>query len=312
MSLLQTPIKRYIPLGLLLLGLGFSTACSNLNASTVQTESLDTIETINRPIYTMNDFIDRNFAEPIAETYIDYTPAPIRHSVSNFFDNVAYLNVILNDFLQGKGQQGLSDSGRFLVNSTFGLFGIWDHATPLGLEKHNEDFGQTLGVWGVGEGSYLVLPFLGPNTVRDAPDLGVSTVTNILFYVSNPIAVPVALLGFIDKRSRFDEAIKFRNNAAVEPYLFTREAYLQHRKFLIFDGDPPIEDDLFPEETFADLEFEDELVSETQPGSSKPEDQVPHSAQKAEVLQSDQTDGQEDLIDPVSPPAPLPITASVR
>jgi len=301
-------------LGLLLIGLSFSNACSNLNASTVQTDSL---ETINRPIYTMNDFIDRNFAEPIAETYIDYTPAPVRNSVSNFFDNVAYLNVILNDFLQGKGQQGLADSGRFLVNSTFGLFGIWDHATPLGLEKHNEDFGQTLGVWGVGEGSYLVLPFLGPNTIRDTPDLGVSTVTNILFYVSNPIAVPVALLGFIDKRSRFDEAIKFRNDAAVEPYLFTREAYLQHRKFLIYDGDPPIEDDLFeddlfPEETFADLEPEVELVSESQPASSEPESQVPHSVQKTEVLQSDQTDSQQDIGNPVSSVPPLPITVSIR
>jgi len=312
MSLIQTPIKRYIPLGLFLLGLGFSTACSNLNASTVQTESLDTIETINRPIYTMNDFIDRNFAEPIAETYIDYTPGPIRHSVSNFFDNVAYLNVILNDFLQGKGQQGVSDSGRFLVNTTFGFFGIWDHATPLGLEKHNEDFGQTLGVWGVGEGSYLVLPFLGPNTVRDAPDLGVSVVTNILFYVSNPIAVPVALLGLIDKRSRFDEAIKFRNDAAVEPYLFTREAYLQHRKFLIFDGDPPIEDDLFPEETFADLEFEDELMSESKPGSSTPKSQMPKSSPEQEIPQTDQHTMPHDRANLVSPAAPLPLTVSVR
>jgi len=251
-----TPNHRQsvIPFVFLLLGLSFVTACSNLNASTVQPDSLDTMEKINRPIYSMNDFFDRHIAEPVAETYIEYVPAPVRNSVSNIFDHVSYLNVILNDFLQGKGKQGLEDSGRFFVNTTFGFFGVWDHATPLGLEKHTEDFGQTLGVWGVGEGSYLVLPFLGPNTIRDAPDLGVSAVTNILFYVSNPVVIPVALLGFIDKRSRFDEAIKFRNDTAVEPYLFTREAYLQHRKFLIYDGNPPIDDDLFLDKSFADLE----------------------------------------------------------
>ena len=262
-------LKKLPIFACLLFCMNFGAACSNLKASNVQPDSLDTIESINRPMYEMNEFLDRHIAEPVARAYIDYTPSPIRNSVSNFFNNVAYLNVILNDFLQGKGQQGLEDSGRFLVNSTFGFFGIWDHATPLGLERHNEDFGQTLGSWGVGEGSYLVLPFLGPNTVRDVPDLGVSTVTNILFYVTNPIAVPVALLGFIDRRSQFDEAIKFRNESAVEPYLFTREAYLQHRKFLIYDGNPPVDDDLFLDQSFA--EIEDDPLLENQEVLTSPE-----------------------------------------
>ena len=113
-------------------------------------------------------------------------------------------------------------------------------------------------MWGIGQGSYLVLPVLGPTTARDVPDIGVSAVTNILFYVSSPVVAPVAILGFVDKRSRFDQAIQIRNELAVEPYLFTREAYIQHRNFLIYDGDPPIDDDdLFLDESFAELDLEE-------------------------------------------------------
>ncbi len=218
----------------------------------------DPLEVINRPIYQANDMLDTYVGEPVSRVYIDYTPDPIRSTVSNFFDNLTYLNVVLNDFLQGKGEQGLADSGRFLINSTFGALGLFDVATPLGLKRHDEDFGQTLAVWGMGQGSYLVLPFLGPTTARDLPDIGVSAVTNILFYVSSPVVAPVAILGFVDKRSRFDQAIKIRNELAVEPYLFTREAYIQHRNFLIYDGDPPIDDDdLFLDESFAELDLEE-------------------------------------------------------
>jgi phospholipid-binding lipoprotein MlaA len=242
-----------------------------INTSLAAEASNDPIEVINRPIYQANDLLDQYLGEPISRVYIDFTPEMIRSSVSNFFDNVTYLNVILNDLLQGKGKQGAEDSGRLLINSTFGAFGLFDIATPLGLEKHNEDFGQTLAVWGVGQGSYLVLPFLGPNTARDVPDLGVSAVTNILFYFSNPVAVPVAVLGFIDKRSRFDQAIQIRNEVAVEPYLFTREAYLQHRNFLIYDGNPPIDDkDLFLDEPYAEIEGEGPGKIENTPDEPKP------------------------------------------
>jgi len=225
------------------------------NVSLAEDTLNDPLEVVNRPIYQANDLLDQYIAEPVSRVYINLTPNPIRSSVSNFFDNVKYINVVLNDFLQGKGKQGLEDSSRFLINSTFGAFGLFDVATPFGFENHNEDFGQTLAVWGLGQGSYLVLPFLGPNTARDVPDLGVSAVTNILFYVSSPVVVPVAVLGFIDKRSRFDQAIQFRNEVAVEPYLFTREAYLQHRNFLVYDGDPPLDDeDLFLDEPIVELE----------------------------------------------------------
>lgn len=235
------------------------TGCATTQSADLEVQDNDPLESVNRPIYWVNDFLDRTIAEPVVDAYIDYTPRPVQKSVSNFFDNVGYPNVILNDFLQGKGRQGIEDSGRFLVNSTFGFFGIWDVATPLGLKAHDEDFGQTLGVWGVDENVYLVLPFIGPNSTRDAPDLGVNTVTNILFYISNPVVVPVALLGFIDKRAKMEEAVRFRDENAVEPYLFTREAYLQHRKFLIYDGDPPIDDDFSLDDIFTDLGVEEDV-----------------------------------------------------
>ncbi|MFB3147027.1 MAG: VacJ family lipoprotein, partial [Nitrospirales bacterium] len=230
----------------------------------------DPFEVVNRPVYQANDLLDQYVAGPVSQVYIDFTPEPLRSTVSNFFDNLLYLNVVLNDFLQGKGEQGLADSGRFLINTTFGAFGLFDVATPLGLKRHDEDFGQTLAVWGMGKGSYLVLPFLGPKTARDVPDIGVSAVTNILFYVSNPVIAPVAILGFIDQRSRFDQAIQIRNELAVEPYLFTREAYIQHRNFLIYDGDPPIDDDdLFLDESFAELEDEAPFEAEDDPDLPK-------------------------------------------
>ena len=238
------------------------TGCATMQSADPEVPDNDPFESVNRPIYRANDFIDRRIAKPVTEAYVSYTPQPVQNSVSNFFDNVVYPNVILNDFLQGKGTQGLEDSGRFLVNSTFGFLGVWDMATPLGLEAHDEDFGQTLGVWGMDESIYLVLPFIGPSTVRDVPNLGVSTVTNILFYVPSPYVVPVALLGFIDLRARLDEAITFRDETAVEPYLFTREAYLQHRKFLIYDGNPPVDDDLYLDDPFDDLDVEEEPLQE--------------------------------------------------
>lgn len=240
--------KTKVNVGLLCVTIGWLTitvltGCATTQSTDTEASDHDPFESVNRQIYRVNDFADRTIAKPVTDAYISYAPQPIQKSITNFFDNVVYPNVILNDFLQGKASQGLEDSGRFLVNSTFGFLGIWDMATPLGLEAHDEDFGQTLGVWGMDESPYLVLPFIGPTTVRDVPNLGVTTVTNILFYVPNPYVIPVALLGFIDYRAGMDEAVTFRDETAVEPYLFTREAYLQHRRFLIYDGNPPIDDD---------------------------------------------------------------------
>lgn len=221
-------------------------------------ESYDPMEKMNRGFYGLNDAIDTVLLNPLSDGYIYITPGPVRTSVSNFFDNITYPNTILNSFLQGKGGQGFSDIGRFIVNTTFGVGGLFDVATGMGLKEHDEDFGQTLGVWGSTQGAYLVYPLLGPNTVRDTPDLVVSTVTNGLFYaafyLNSYVTIPVTVLKVIDERSRAENAVRFVNEMALDPYIFTREAWTQHRTFLIYDGNPP-------EQEFED-DFEDDFEEE--------------------------------------------------
>jgi len=230
------------------------TGCAGLSSTPSESppvENPDPLEKINRPMDKMNNFLDRHIGKPVADGYVTVVHPDIRLSVSNFFDNLGYLNVILHDFLQGKGKQGFQDSSRFLVNTTIGIGGLFDVATGMGLEEHNEDFGQTLGTWGADEGAYLVLPVFGPDTVRNVPDIVTSAVTNIFFYVTTPIIAPLAVLKFVDRRARADQAIRFRDESAVEPYLFTREAYLQHRTFLVYDGNPPTEE-LFLDEIYVE------------------------------------------------------------
>ncbi len=220
---------------------------------TAENGNQDPLEGANRPIYTFNDKVDHYFIKPVAETYADYTPEPVRAGITNFFDNIFYLNVILNDFLQGKLGQGLSDFGRFAVNSTVGFGGLFDPATPWGLPKHDEDLGQTLGVWGLDEVAYLVLPFLGPSSVRDAPDLASSTLLNPLFYISSPVIGPLGVLGIINERANFLDETRLRDEAALDAYVFTREGYRQKRTSVIHDGEPPVDEfDDFLEEEYSE------------------------------------------------------------
>jgi phospholipid-binding lipoprotein MlaA len=207
----------------------------------------DTLEPVNRVSYNFNETLDQYILKPIAEPYAKYTPEVYRSGITNFFDNLTYLNVVLNSFLQGKFGQGFSDATRFIVNSTIGFAGLNDIATPMGLEKHNEDLGQTLAVWGVDQGSYLYIPLGGPNTVRKVPDIATSTLLNPFFYITSAILFPISALNIINTRANLLEATNIRDEAAVEPYSFTREAYLQQRENLIYDGSPPIEgyDDIF-------------------------------------------------------------------
>ena len=156
---------------------------------------------------------------------------------------MSYPNVILNDFLQGKFSRGFSDIGRFLVNSTLGIGGLFDPASDMGLSEHNEDLGQTFGTWGAGEGAYLELPFFGPNSLRDIGDIPVSTYTNLLFYIGeSTITVPLGFLSAIDTRAQLLDATRLRDESALDTYIFTREAYRQRRTHLIYDGDPPLEE----------------------------------------------------------------------
>lgn len=203
----------------------------------------DPMEGMNRGTDKLNDGLDRISLKPISKGYVAISPKPFQTAISNFYDNITYLNTVLNDFLQGKGGQGFSDLGRILINSTLGVGGLVDVASSFGLEKHEEDFGQTLAVWGADQGAYIVYPLLGPNSVRNTPDFITATATDGLFwasfFISPYISIPLAVVKYIDKRARLLEASDIRDELALDPYVFTREAWRQNREYLIYDGNPP-------------------------------------------------------------------------
>ncbi len=206
----------------------------------------DPYEQTNRKFYSFNDALDRNVLEPAAHGWQAITPIGFRQGVSNFYGNFYYLNTILNNILQGKLLNALQDSGRVVLNTTLGIGGFFDVATPFGFPAHQEDFGQTLAVWGVGEGNYLVFPFLGPATQRDVPGFGTALITNPLFWVGGlVIGLPVGMLEVVNTRANLLEATRLRDEAALDPYTFTREAYRQRRNYLIRDGKGFGEDDLY-------------------------------------------------------------------
>jgi len=227
-------MKRYLFVMLLL---GFLPSCA-----TVQND-YDPLVGLNRATDSFNTAVDKVSLKPIAKGYQVVTTKDVRNMVSNFYDNATYLNTVLNDFLQGKGQQGFEDFGRFLVNSTLGFAGLADVASSMGLEKHDEDFGQTLAVWGASQGAYIVYPVLGPNSVRNTPGFITETATDPLFWASfvaaPQVTLPFTVLRYIDKRSRLLEASDMRDELALDPYLFTREAWRQSREYKIYDGSPP-------------------------------------------------------------------------
>ena len=200
----------------------------------------DPLQPFNRAMFTFNDAVDRVFFRPLAVGYRAVLPQPVRNGVNNFFNNLRAPTTLLNDILQGKPKRAQETIHRFLVNSTIGLLGFVDVATRLGFPEHQEDYGQTLAVWGVPAGPYIVLPLLGPSTLRDA----VGKVPE--FYIADPLwepddtAVTIARFSVraVDIRSRLldlDRVIKMQ----VDPYLFFRETYLQNRQRAILDGDQP-------------------------------------------------------------------------
>lgn len=219
----------------------------------------DPLEEGNRVFFNINETLDKHLLKPVAEKYVEITPVVVRTSVTNFFDNLAYLNVILNDFLQGKFNQGVTDMLRFTYNSIFGIAGLFDVSTGIGMPANNEDFGQTLAVWGFDRGSYLYIPLFGPNTVRGSTDIATSTYTNPFFYLSSTILWPFTAVNAVNSRANLLEASNIRDEAALDPYTFTREAYLQQREYKIYDGNPPATgyDDIFSD-LDEDAEYEDD------------------------------------------------------
>lgn len=218
----------------------------------------DPFEPVNRVTFKINDVADTYVLRPIASGYEFIVPAIVRTGINNFFDNLGAPQDIVNAFLQGKFRQGLSDSARFALNSTLGLAGILDPASEVGLAKHDEDFGQTLGVWGVPKGPFIVVPFFGPFTMRH----GTGVLVDALYhpqtqYDNSSVRSKVNILWIIHQRSRLlaiDEEVR----RAFDPYAFVRDSYLQNRRFLRYDGELPEEDFEFDEEfedEFADQDF---------------------------------------------------------
>jgi phospholipid-binding lipoprotein MlaA len=235
------------------------TGCASV-PETADSNPRDPYEHFNRTVFRFNERTDKYVLRPVAQTYTDVTPDFVRTGIRNFFSNLGDVGVVIQDLLQGKPGQGAADSARLVMNTTVGLFGLLDVASVAGLEKHSEDFGQTLAVWGWKDSSYLVLPLLGPSTVRDgvgkvaalpwggtgwgkAPailsdnpavaDLNTSSWTIYEIYAAQLVDTRASLLG----------ATNVLQEAALDKYSFTRDAYLQRRRNLIYDGHPPEEDE---------------------------------------------------------------------
>jgi phospholipid-binding lipoprotein MlaA len=212
-------------------------------------DTRDPLEGYNRAVYKLNDAVDRAVLKPVAKGYDKATPDLVKTGVRNFFSNLGDVVVFTNDLLQGKGEQALSDFGRLFINSTFGLAGLFDIASSAGLHKNNEDFGQTLGKWGVGPGPYFVLPLLGPSTIRDAAAKPIDAQLNYSVWIDHvPTRNSLYVLEVIDTRASLLGASNVLGEAALDPYIFVRDAYLQRRQRLVFDGNPPMEEDDFDEE----------------------------------------------------------------
>lgn len=214
-------------------------------ATTNQTAG-DPLEGYNRAMYKFNDAVDTAIVKPVAQGYDTVIPDPISHGVSNFFSNLDDITVIINDLLQGKFYQAYKDTHRFVVNTTVGVAGIFDVASLSGLNKNNEDFGQTLGVWGAEPGAYVVLPFFGPRNVRDTFGLVGDMFTDPVMYVEGDDA-RMAFVGtrIVDTRANLLKAEKVLDEAALDEYSYVRDAYMQRRQNLVYDGNPPLADDEF-------------------------------------------------------------------
>jgi phospholipid-binding lipoprotein MlaA len=251
--------NKLLAITLLLATLSLVTGCATTSTADPDAaykldgvDPIDPFETVNRKFYAFNEDLDQHLVKPLASKYVEVTSEPVRIGVTNFFNNLNYVNVILNSSLQGKLDQGLSDLFRFIFNTTLGVGGLFDVATRMGLEEHKEDVGQTLAVWGFGQGPYLTLPLFGPNTARDAPDLIAIVMLNPLSYLVPPIMIPATTLNIVNRRAGLLKASSIRDVAAIDGYSFSREAYLQQRHYLIFDGSPPSEsyDDFFNDDFF--------------------------------------------------------------
>jgi phospholipid-binding lipoprotein MlaA len=262
------------------LGVLSITGCASTEPSAISAQveapvvsPADPYEGFNRSMYGFNMGLDKYILKPIADGYSFITPDFMQTGVTNFFNNLKGINVVLNDILQGKLEQSAADTGRFLTNSTVGVLGLFDVATHLGLEQNVEDFGQTLAVWGVGQGPYLVLPVLGPTTVRDGGAIIFDKAANPGTYVPG-----TGIIEGINDRANAEGALNFINEAALDPYVFTRESFLQYRSNLINDGKTDVDS--------LDLDLEEVSDSDSNGASDNVKKKVETPVSSAEAQSS--------------------------
>ncbi len=229
------------------------TGCATTPRDDGQPRNADPLEPINRVSYRIHEVGDRYVLRPVARGYRAITPRPVRTGIGNFFRNLGMPVVVVNGLLQGKFAQAADDTGHFLVNTTLGIGGLFDVATRAGIERSDEDFGQTLAVWGVPSGPYVFIPFMGPTTFRDGAGRFADTYAHPLRYYGNSSVryKSIALFAIQTRKEllAFDRQLK----QAADPYVLIREAYLQRREYLIHDGQPP-DDDMYDMYDIDDLD----------------------------------------------------------
>ena len=222
----------------------------SLSYFSILLSEIDPFQDLNEKTHNLNRSLDDSIATPVAKVYKTITPDFIELGVTNFTDNIEDVNIALNNLLQGKIKDGFSDIFRFTLNSTIGLFGFFDVASEIGLEKHSEDFGQTLAVWGVSEGPYIVLPLLGPSSLRDTlARIPEAFMTPLLLIDHDRTGYELTAIDLLEKRARY---LGLETIVIGDEYLFYRDAFFQSREFDIKDGN--IEDDF---DEFDEFNFED-------------------------------------------------------
>jgi phospholipid-binding lipoprotein MlaA len=239
-SVTPTPVTRSGSLVLsLLLGVSVLAGC----ASGPNANPHDPLEPFNRGVYQFNDAVDTAVFKPVATAYRDVTPRLVRQGVGNFFGNLQDAWSAVNSALQLNGSATSDNLGRFMVNTFIGVGGLFDVASDLGIQKQTKDFGLTLGHWGVGPGPYLMLPLLGPSTVRDTAALPVDSQGDMLGSLMDvPTRNTTMAVRIVDRREGLLKATEMLDRIALDKYSFVRDAYLQRRRSAVYDGNPPEDD----------------------------------------------------------------------
>ena len=237
---------------LLNIGLGLALVCANGTAwaqtsaaSQAPQTQTDPWEPFNRAVFRFNDSLDQAVLAPVARGYQEYTPTVVRRGARNFFNNLADVWSTANNLLQFKGRNTAEMTLRVVVNSTMGIYGLFDVATAIGLKRHPEDLGQTLGYWGVGSGPYVVMPIFGPSTLRDGTSFFIETSRDPMLELADGDARTVLpVWRVVERRASLLGAVRVIDEASLDKYTFTRDAYLQLRRNLIWDGNPPDSEDV--------------------------------------------------------------------